>query len=405
MSVLATKLEDMERAERTAALRYLLRHPLVCASDAADMFATIVRHRNWLTRWFLDQPSWKLVVEPKDGFARLHKVPARVDGTRPARSVSAGKLPFDRRRYVLLCLTLAALEEAGSQITLARLADIVAGLSADEPDIEDFDTDRYGDRCAFVDALRWLVAHRVLRMRDGDESGYARSGAGDALYDVDDRLLGQLLAAPRPPSMTERPDDLLAEQYPETDDGIRQRARHLVFRLLLDEPVVYYDELPPDALSWLTHSRGMVYARLQEDVGMRVERRREGLAAVDPEGDVSDVLFPDGGSTVKHAALLLAEWLTRALRAGAEVVSDDAINAQVVALTAEHGKRGRWSKQFLDAGDDGALRLAAEAMALLAGFRLVARVTDGWRPLPAIARFAAGSSGDDAPKRRARRRA
>jgi uncharacterized protein (TIGR02678 family) len=394
MSSLATRLEDAQRAERTAALRYLLRHPLVCEREHPEMFVTIVRHRHWLASWFAEQPSWKLVVEPAAGFARLHKVPARPDGSRPAQL--AGRPPFDRRRYVLLCLTLAALEECGTQTTLARLAENVASLSADDPDLERLDTNVYGDRRAFVDVLRWLAASHVLCLRDGDTEGYARSGEGDALYDVDDRLLGQILAAPRPPTMTAHPDELLHEHYPETEDGARRRSRHTVFRHLLDEPVVYYEDLPPDVYEWLDHSRGVVYGRLEEDVAFQVERRKEGLAAVDPAGEVSDMLFPDGGSTIKHAALLLAEQLAEAARAGADVVSDAEVQRCTAALMADYGQRCRWRQDYMAAGEEGAALLAGDAMGLLAAFHLVARMPGGWRPRPAIARFAPAAPGEPA---------
>lgn len=395
MSSLATRLEDAQRAERTAALRYLLRHPLVCEREDAEMFIIIVRHRHWLANWFAEQPSWKLLVEPVAGFARLHKVPARPDGSRPAQL--AGKPPFDRRRYVLLCLTLAALEECGTQTTLARLVEIVTSLSADDPEIERLDTNVYGDRRAFVDVLRWLAAHHVLRLRDGDTEGYARSGEGDALYDVDDRLLGQILAAPRPPAMSTHPDELLHEYYPETEDGVRRRSRHTVFRYLLDEPVVYYEDLPPEVYEWLDHSRGVVYGRLEE-VGFEVERRKEGLAAVDPAGEVSDTLFPDGGSTTKHVALLLAEQLAAAARAGAAVVSEAEVRRCTAALIADYGERCRWRQDYMAPGEDGAALLADDAMRLLASFHLVARTPGGWRPRPAIARFAAAAPGE--PSRR-----
>lgn len=395
-SSLGTKLESIQRAERTAALRHLLRHPLVSEWDDEDMFAKIRRHRQWLTAWFADYPSWKLVVDPGAGFARLHKVPARPDGSRPIKL--AGK-PFDRRRYVLLCLTLAALEERGAQTTLGRLAELVVSLSASDPGLEPLDTTAYGERRAFVDVLKWLAAHRILRLRDGDTEGYARSGEGDALYDINDRLLGQILAAPRPPALTARPEELLDEQYPETEEGTRLRARHTVFRRLLEEPVVYDEDLPPEACAWLKRSRSSVSKRLTEDAGFEVERRQEGIAAVDPTGEVSDTLFPDGSSTVKHAALLLADQLADAVRHGENTMSDAEVERRTAALMADYGKRCRWSQQYMEIGADGARLLAADAMHLLAAFGLVRHAPEGWQPRPAIARFAPAAPGPSATRK------
>ena len=109
MNPLAATLATVQQAERRAAVRQLLRRPLTSAHEAADVFLAIVRHREWLARWFAEQAGWKLVVHPSGGFARLYKVPPGADATRPARV--SGKPAFDRRRYVLLCLALAALDE------------------------------------------------------------------------------------------------------------------------------------------------------------------------------------------------------------------------------------------------------------------------------------------------------
>ena len=403
MSPLGTTLDAVQRAERRVALRQLLRRPLTSAREAGDAFPAIVRHRDWLARWFAEQAGWKLVVQPAAGFARLFKLPAGADATRPARV--SGKPAFDRRRYVLLCLSLAALEEVAAQTTVKRLAELVEHLSregetgAGEPaGIERFDPNRSSERRAFVDVLRWLVEHGVLGVRDGDAERWAQDQDGDALYDVGERLLGQLVTAPVPPALAAGPEDLSRESYPETDEGARLRARHRVLRELLDAPVVYYEDLREHEYEWLDHSRGFVYRLLADDVGLRVERRREGLAAVDPEGELSDVLFPDGASTVKHAALLLAEQIAERARprpGGPEApdgprgveIGEDEVVAWTAALQADYGERCRWSRQY-PPGDDGARRLAGDAMALLESFRLALRTPRGWRPRAAIARFA-----------------
>ena len=377
MSLLATTLESVLHAERRTALRHLLRRPLTTAHEAPDVFPAIVRHRDWLARWFAEQPGWKLVVHPAGGFARLYKVPAEAEATRPGRV--SGRPAFDRRRYVLLCLSLAALDEAAAQTTIKRLAELLEHLSRDEAAIENFDANVFSERRAFVDVLRWLVEHGVLGVRDGDPERWARDQDGDALYDVNERLLGQLVASPIPPALAAEPGQVLQEAYADTEDGQRLRARHRVFRKLLDDPVVYYDDLPAPEYEWLDHSRGFLYRVLADDVGLRVERRREGLAAVDPEGAVSDTLFPDGGSTLKHAALLLAEQLTARAkpRPGTAAppdsrdevdIAEDEIAGWMAALHADYGERCRWSRQY-PAGDDGTRRLAVDAMGLLESFR------------------------------------
>jgi hypothetical protein len=64
--------------------------------------------------------------------------------------------------------------------------------------------------------------------------------------------------------------------------------------------------------------------------------------------------------------------------------------AWTAALHDDYGERCRWSRQY-PADDDGTRRLASDAIALLQSFQLVARTPGGWRPRPAIARFAAAA--------------
>lgn len=382
---LAATLSAREAAERRAALRLLLRRPLLLEAEEPEAFVAVVRHRSWLAAWLSDQPGWKLAVDPAAGVARLLKVPLRAEAIRPC---GARGRPLDRRRATLACLALAALEDSPVQTTLARLAELVEGLSRDDPEVPPFEPDRYAERRAFVDALRWLLELGVLAARDGETEGYARSRDADVLYDVRDRVLRLLLACPVPPSLAGWADRLLEEVYPETAEGARLRARHRVFRALLDEPAVYLDDLEAREREWLDHSRGFVYSRLEEDLGFLVERRREGLAAVDPEGTSSVELFPDGGSTARHAALLLAELLAERGRAEpGRVVADREVEALVAGLARDHAERCGWSKEY-DLGSGGASRLARDATGVLERFRLLARAEGGWVPRPAVARFA-----------------
>jgi uncharacterized protein (TIGR02678 family) len=426
-------------AERRDALRALLARPLLLADRAPEAFAAVVRHRVELVRWFAENAGWALVVDAGGRHARLLKRAARPDPTRPARA--PGKGPFDRRRYVLLALALAALDDEPVQVTLARLAEKVRELSLEDDALAPFDPDAVGERRAFVDVVRLLEDLGVLAFRDGDADRYARApGEGDALYDVRERLLSRLLAAPRPPALAAGPADLGAEERAATEEGERTAARHAVFRRLLDDPVVYKDELDPRGREWLAAGSGFLYERLARDAGLQVERRAEGLAGIDPAGTLTDVVFPEGGSTVKHAALLLCEWLAEAggapldsapasgakpvlsggalapeskdsrrpfdsappsggatLRAngGEDWIPWRDVVARVRALQAEHA--GRWSKEY-EASDAGAGALAREAVRLLAGFGLAALAADGGLvPRPACARFAPRAPSGGAP--------
>jgi uncharacterized protein (TIGR02678 family) len=384
--------EARVEAERRSALRALLARPLLLAEREPEAYAAVVRHRAELVRWFQENAGWTLVVDPAGRHARLMKRPARPDPTRSARA--PGKRAFDRRRYVLLALALAALDDEPVQVTLARLAEKVRDLSLEEPELAPFDPEGAPERHAFVDVVRLLEDLGVLALRDGDVERYARSREGDALYDVRERLLGRLLAAPRPPALSASPAHMAQEERAGTEEGERTAGRHAVFRRLLDDPVVYKEDLDARGRDWLAAGSGFLYERLARDAGLAVERRAEGLLAVDRDGSLTDVVFPEGGSTVKHAALLLCEWLAdrarerRRREAPAESTAAPwpEVVARVRALQDAH--TGRWSKEF-DATDAGAEELAREAARLLVAFGLAAFTEGGaLAARPAAARFA-----------------
>src|SRR5262245_17646063 len=128
---LGTALEDQQDDERRRAARALLRRPLLTPStpDPAA-FVLARRHSGWLADWFSREAGWSVVSDAS--VVRLKKTSGDwVDGTRPAVLATGAKTQFSRRRYVLLCLALAVLERAESQVTLGRLVDQVVALAAD----------------------------------------------------------------------------------------------------------------------------------------------------------------------------------------------------------------------------------------------------------------------------------
>src|SRR5947207_3324912 len=102
------QLEQATVEERRRALRALVQHSLLSAAGPLSIeFGLVRRHAAWLRDWLARYPGWSLHIDSE--MARLRKTPADLnDSTRPAREPNSG-LPFSRRRYVVLCLALAAL--------------------------------------------------------------------------------------------------------------------------------------------------------------------------------------------------------------------------------------------------------------------------------------------------------
>jgi uncharacterized protein (TIGR02678 family) len=386
-----TDVLDAQRdEERRRAVRALLRSPLLTPRDAD--YAIVRKHAGHLAQWFAREAGWSLHTDP--GVARLRKVPGDLaDGSRAASVRDGGaraRQAFSRRRYVLACLALAALERAEAQVTLGWLVDRVVAFAADEEitsagiafSMED--RDQRGD---LVAVAQLLLSLGVLVKVAGDEQAFVNR-SGDALYDVDRHVLAVLLATRRGPSMVGAADHdtrlaaVTADLVPDTEDGRNRTIRHTITRRLLDDPVLYYADLTTEQRTYLDMQRGPLLKRLTEATGFLAEVRAEGIALVDPTREATDFGMPEEG-TEGHATLLLAEYLSERLREGHETVTVAAAERRMAELITEH--RAHWRKNVRDPGAERAL--TAHALNRLAALGLVRLTDETIVPRPALARF------------------
>lgn len=388
---LAEVLDGQHAAEFRKAARALLKQPLLLAHGRhADEFRLVRRHASELRAWFDLNTGWPLQVDAES--ARLRKIPGVLsDSTHPAREATRAAAPFTRRRYVLLCLALAALERGEAQIALGRLADQVVLDAADPQLIRagiHFTLDRRDERLDLAAVVRLLLSLGVLRRVAGDEDAYV-SGTGDVLYDVERRVLAGLLSARRGPSTVraeaaaDRLTELVAETALDSDELRFLAMRRSLTRRLLDDPVLYYDELNDAELAYLTRQRGFLTSRITDLTGLVPEVRAEGIAMVDPDDDLTDVRMPEQG-THGHITLLLAEHLA----AASGPVSTGQLAQRVRELAAQHG--GFWAKSAREPGMEA--ELVEQAVARLAALGLVGRTPLGVAPRPALARYAVGET-------------
>ncbi|HET8697125.1 MAG TPA: TIGR02678 family protein [Gammaproteobacteria bacterium] len=382
---MADVLDRQREDEREQALRALLARPLLAAP--AEELALVRRHAQYLRDWFARETGWALMVER--GFARLVKRPAS------ASDATRGEPELDRDRYVLFCLACAALERGDAQVTLRALGERLLEAVAD-PELAArgfvFTLEPQRERRALVAVCKLLLELGVLARVAGDEEAYVNQ-SGDALYDVNRRVLAALPASARGASYieaTEAPVDLerrlaaLIEEYvPDSVEGARTAVRHRLARRLLDDPVVYHDELTADERDYLANQRGPMALRLARGAGLVPELRAEGTALVDAGGELTDEQLPAVG-TEAHVTLLIAEHLAAAERERPGAVLSVVELAAFVAAAAD--RYGRWWRKT--AREPGAEQeLAEQAVRRLERLKLVRRTSGGVQSRPALLRY------------------
>jgi uncharacterized protein (TIGR02678 family) len=392
MSTLAGHLARQEGEEVAHAIRALLATPFLTAEHDEAAFDVVRRRHDRLMEWFDRNCGWRLHVDVRQRYARLVKVGDHPDPSRPSRRQRSTRAPFDRRRYALLCV-LAAELLAAPATTIGLLAGRVTEATAADAELPTFDPTRREERAAFVDALTFLERHHAVRAVDGLTDSFVDATDVKVLYRVDTGRLLRLLAAPVPPSRVEGFDlaALLREQRyggapdPHAEVAEAQRnlwLRHSVTRRLLDDPVLYYDELSDAQRAYLATPTGRrVIRQAVKEAGLVLEERAEGMLLVDPDAIATDDRFPEERNHAKHAALLLLDRL---------VAADGPVaDADLVAYVAQLLERfPAWAKTYQSEG--GAARLAADAIDVLCGFGLARRTAGEVRARPAAVRYALG---------------
>jgi uncharacterized protein (TIGR02678 family) len=352
-------------AERRRALRTLLRIPLLPSTgETAEEYSLVRRHSEWLKHWFTKFPVWSLHIDK--AAARLRKVPVDfLDETRPAVDRVSGT-SFSRRTYSLLCLTLATLEGSEQQTTLGEIAQQIMEIAAEDEGLRDaglnFDVGNYDHRRDLVHAIRLLLDSGVLRRLDGDEEEFLqRSGSSDGLYEIDRRVLAAMLNVSRSPSFVKHASELIDDPIPEAEDARSQWIRARLVRTLLDDPILYFKDLNDEERTYLEQHRSYLLRQLNEATGLTAEVRREGIALVDHDGDLSDIDLSDEGT-------------------------DGALSSSLVQRLAEHARNFPGvaipvtTLYFRGLTDDTLFRLRA--------LRLIELKPEGVIPLAACGRYA-----------------
>jgi uncharacterized protein (TIGR02678 family) len=245
------------------------------------------------------------------------------------------------------------------------------------------------ERRDLVHVIRLLLSWRVLRRVDGSEERFVHDRSVDVLYGIRHIVLSKLLVARRAPSLVQAQDfegrlvAMTEEPSADTDEQRNRRIRVALVRRLLDDPVIYYQELAADEKTYLLRQRWHLLTHLAEATGFETEERAEGFALVDPFGDCSDVGMPEEG-TDGHATILVAEFLAaRRAQSNDAIVSFSAISDFLSAKAKEHCRH--WRRDVLVQGSE--LEFAREIVTRLAGLGLVRIRNGAVMPMPAIHRF------------------
>ena len=377
---LAVHLPPHQLPELQRAARALLRRPLMTAKQG-DEFRLTLKWETILRNEFSQKLGYRLDVSRSA--ARLLRRPASLTASRGAKLATGRSL--SRWGYVYLCLTLAALEHPGQQVLASELLVRISQLARGDGRLQ-LDSTEYVQRRAFRDAVRYLEEVGVLTVCDGDVESLLNDG--QVLWDIDrDAAAMCMVAAPSVLRSVSSVADFIAEPTPIDSDGRSRRARHILNRRMIDQPVVMLADVSDDETELAWRNRRREADNINRLTGCEIELRREGIALIDhPTQPIGRTPFP-GSTAVAHAALL---WLTALLvdidRIGSaaprsdddtsDVPAQHAIDAET-AQAAWASVLAEYSMRLSQDAREQPERFRADVAALLQQHRLVVERLDG----------------------------
>jgi uncharacterized protein (TIGR02678 family) len=156
---------------------------------------------------------------------------------------------------------------------------------------------------------------------------------------------------------------------------------------------VFRAELPDDELDVLSRERNELARHLDENFGLVLEVRAEGVLAYDPSGALTDLDFPGSGSA-KQAALLLLDELATVIQPSREstievngVLLPGAFapwpQVDVVLAGLAMRYRAAWKNAYSESLDT----LRADVIGLLTALSLGRALDDGLVIYPFAARY------------------
>ncbi len=343
--------------ERRDAARLLLSTPLVLAEREPDGHRSIRRHADTLAAMFRNYLGYRLVVEAQ--FARLYKAGLGSAG-RPL--LRRSKAAFSPRDYTYLALLCAVLLTSRQQVLLSTVvADLRHAAAEAELDLGD---DTLTERRALVHALGQLIEWGAVHEDAGTVAEFADDPAKEALLWIEHEIVRNLLAIPL--RDVESAGELVQAATETDPDSIR----HAVRRRIVESPVVLVDQLSESERLWLRQYQRREAQILEENFGLHLEIRLEGVMALDPQDELTDLRFPRDGTLGQAALLAVAELVERRTPdagSGTAPVRDGELSSVVSQLLNE--RAGGWSKEYVDHPD----RLIADVEDLLVDMGLLER--------------------------------
>lgn len=335
----------------------------------------IVKEENMETYYQVKDaiPSFREFLEDKLGYRtvitpdviKLEKLPGKAE---PWMGIDGFKSQLE---YGLLCLLLVFLEDrgAGEQFVLSEVTEFIEG---NWPLGEKIDWTLFIHRRALVKVMKFAADISLVRVDDGDESGFINSLETEVLYESTGlsryfvrNFSGYVLKY-------ESWQDIEKGEWLDMDRDRGRVRRNRVYRRLMLSPVVYSEGSEDADYDYIKRYRGMLGNEMQQFLGAELNVHKNGAYLM-----VSDSMFRDvlpGAKAVSDIALQVNGIIGGMIKNGdiQKGPEDVAVVSKarfmgIIEKCRDKFMQG-WSREFRDMG---IMQLCEEVIEYMKGFGFI----------------------------------
>ncbi|WP_028309580.1 TIGR02678 family protein [Desulfitibacter alkalitolerans] len=327
------------------ASQYLLEQFWILRDEQPEIYQMVREREHALRAYFMDKLGLHLIVHRY--FAKLEKIPAEPEVW---MGIDAFKEVKD---YSILCCLLAFLEgkNVDEQFLLSDLCEELQSLFPGE---EGLDWTHYEHRKSLVRVLQLAADLGVVKLVDGDISGFSYAETYEVLYEVPVVSRYFMRSYPKDLHRLNSKEELFKSEWDGNDENSGVSRRHRVYRQLFLSPVMYSAGSNDQDFIYLRNFRNRILEDLEKHTDFQFELYRNTALLSMPERKARLTLFPEN-KAIADIALQFGGYVRERQQIdeiplqydGSFYIMPADYEKWIVVLKERFGKG--WSKQYREA--------------------------------------------------------
>ncbi|TDT57247.1 TIGR02678 family protein [Fonticella tunisiensis] len=351
-------------------LEILLENYWISKDDDKELYYRVKDSLPEYKSFLNEKLGYHVIVNPY--LIKLEKIPGKAEEWMGIQEFES------TMEYAFLCLLLMFLEDRGREEQFV-LSSVTEFIQANYPGDERVDWTLFRHRKCLVKVLRFAAKIGIIKVDDGDDSGFANDQSLEVLYESTglSRYFVRNFAVNILNYNSYR--DIEKEELAEIDRERGTIRRQRVYRRLIMSPVVYNEGPEDPDYAYIKNFRSVIENDLEKYLGLSLHVHRNGAMVLLPESHSFKDTFPENRAISE--IVLQMNYLIRSLIENGELkpekddtitISGAAFDSMVKSLRDENSPG--WSKEYREMSLD---RLIDEIRNYMRGFNMIEEINGG----------------------------